>query len=79
MRASRERRRLKSQKIEEFKQERARSNYINKVNIIKRDLDEKNNKLKNLFEEEVTQEKHAEVTETVTKEYLNSFFATETI
>ena len=54
-RASRERRRLKNQKIEEFKQERAKGNYLNKVNIIKRDLDEKNSKLKNLFEEELNQ------------------------
>lgn len=79
IKADKERRKFKAKKIEEFKQERARKNYFHKMESLKHHIDDKGSELRELLNEELKQEKHAEATNHVTTEYLHSFFATETL
>lgn len=51
IRTEQERRRSKSRKIEEFKQERARSNYFSKILELKNDIVEKENALDIIYRE----------------------------
>lgn len=79
IKSAHERQRSKSRKIQSFKQERAKLNYLSKVEEMKQEINDKQEALEKMHQIEVSQEVKTDSTIKVTDEYLQSFFPTQDI